>query len=127
MIRRPPRFTRTDPLFPYTTLFRSYRGQSQPGQAHRVPAADPAVDGGAVGAVPCRDQLDRVHAVEPGDARRDRADPAVAAAGAAAAGHRGAGRGLAAVLAERVPARHRPDPRSAVDGPAVPVLGDRTG
>src|SRR3546814_11256206 len=23
MIRRPPRFTRTDPLFPYTTLFRS--------------------------------------------------------------------------------------------------------
>src|SRR3546814_9664478 len=25
MIRRPPRSTRTDPLFPYTTLFRSYR------------------------------------------------------------------------------------------------------
>src|SRR3546814_20501940 len=25
MIRRPPRFTRTDTLFPYTTLFRSYR------------------------------------------------------------------------------------------------------
>src|SRR3546814_3571272 len=24
MIRRPPRFTRTDTLFPYTTLFRSY-------------------------------------------------------------------------------------------------------
>src|SRR3546814_5988019 len=24
MIRRPPRSTRTDPLFPYTTLFRSY-------------------------------------------------------------------------------------------------------
>src|SRR3546814_18829367 len=23
MIRRPPRFTRSDPLFPYTTLFRS--------------------------------------------------------------------------------------------------------
>src|SRR3546814_13105610 len=23
MIRRPPRYTRTDPLFPYTTLFRS--------------------------------------------------------------------------------------------------------
>src|SRR3546814_11316413 len=26
MIRRPPRFTRTDTLFPYTTLFRSARG-----------------------------------------------------------------------------------------------------
>src|SRR3546814_17384432 len=31
MIRRPPRSTRTDTLFPYTTLFRSYHG---PGQAH---------------------------------------------------------------------------------------------
>src|SRR6056297_2176114 len=27
MIRRPPRSTRTDTLFPYTTLFRSQRGQ----------------------------------------------------------------------------------------------------
>src|SRR3546814_10460002 len=26
MIRRPPRSTRTDTLFPYTTLFRSYAG-----------------------------------------------------------------------------------------------------
>src|SRR3546814_11748487 len=26
MIRRPPRSTRSDPLFPYTTLFRSSRG-----------------------------------------------------------------------------------------------------
>src|SRR3546814_8791716 len=26
MTRRPPRSTRTDTLFPYTTLFRSYRG-----------------------------------------------------------------------------------------------------
>src|SRR3546814_13773239 len=31
MIRRPPRSTRTDTLFPYTTLFRStVRGQSHP-------------------------------------------------------------------------------------------------
>src|SRR3546814_19196376 len=30
MIRRPPRSTRTDTLFPYTTLFRS------PGQSHRL-------------------------------------------------------------------------------------------
>src|SRR3546814_18548428 len=27
MIRRPPRSTRTDTLFPYTTLFRSYLGK----------------------------------------------------------------------------------------------------
>src|SRR3546814_1143172 len=29
MIRRPPRSTRTDTLFPYTTLFRSYRLEHQ--------------------------------------------------------------------------------------------------
>src|SRR3546814_6859550 len=31
MIRRPPRSTRTDTLFPYTTLFRSVQGQAEPG------------------------------------------------------------------------------------------------
>src|SRR3546814_16764431 len=31
MIRRPPRSTRTDTLFPYTTLFRSERQQSRVG------------------------------------------------------------------------------------------------
>src|SRR3546814_10427704 len=30
MIRRPPRSTRTDTLFPYTTLFRSARGGEPP-------------------------------------------------------------------------------------------------
>src|SRR3546814_11204022 len=30
MIRRPPRSTRTDTLFPYTTLFRSFLGAVQP-------------------------------------------------------------------------------------------------
>src|SRR3546814_1318050 len=29
MIRRPPRSTRTDTLFPYTTLFRSYPAHAQ--------------------------------------------------------------------------------------------------
>src|SRR3546814_3433492 len=29
MIRRPPRSTRTDTLFPYTTLFRSHQAQHQ--------------------------------------------------------------------------------------------------
>src|SRR3546814_16091751 len=42
MIRRPPRSTRTDTLFPYTTLFRSHgeRGLCR-GQSHS-PAAEPA-------------------------------------------------------------------------------------
>src|SRR3546814_5196348 len=36
MIRRPPRSTRTDPLFPYTTLFRSQiRVFADRGQDHR--------------------------------------------------------------------------------------------
>src|SRR3546814_10310834 len=52
MIRRPPRSTRTDTLFPYTTLFRSSRfylilrspAGRQPGRAsRRTHAADAAV------------------------------------------------------------------------------------
>src|SRR3546814_20619802 len=42
MIRRPPRATRTDTLFPYTTLFRSLRGAGDAGVAaaeHRGDAA----------------------------------------------------------------------------------------
>src|SRR3546814_12880789 len=44
MIRPPPRSTRTDTLFPYTTLFRSHGGarlrrrRADPGQARRPPA-----------------------------------------------------------------------------------------
>src|SRR3546814_7352796 len=42
MIRRPPRSTRTDTLFPYTTLFRS--GFAKPGHAgfrrHRKPSTE---------------------------------------------------------------------------------------
>src|SRR3546814_4625993 len=33
MIRRPPRSTRTDTLFPYTTLFRSSRAKQRRGRA----------------------------------------------------------------------------------------------
>src|SRR3546814_6523900 len=45
MIRRPPRSTRTDTLFPYTTLFRSpYRRPHQPSRPHRLEAVvQPAV------------------------------------------------------------------------------------
>src|SRR3546814_15028885 len=42
MIRRPPRSTRTDTLFPYTTLFRSHRGHRRASPSRR---ADP-IDGG---------------------------------------------------------------------------------
>src|SRR3546814_76764 len=34
MIRRPPRSTRTDTLFPYTTLFRSDAAQRHPARSH---------------------------------------------------------------------------------------------
>src|SRR3546814_16724396 len=36
MIRRPPRSTRTDTLFPYTTLFRSVLAALDQPDAHRV-------------------------------------------------------------------------------------------
>src|SRR3546814_2912140 len=40
MIRRPPRSTRTDTLFPYTTLFRSHRWRRRPEPgAYRRPDA----------------------------------------------------------------------------------------
>src|SRR3546814_3452268 len=39
MIRRPPRSTRTDTLFPYTTLFRSAARQQRIEQLNREPAA----------------------------------------------------------------------------------------
>src|SRR3546814_8453142 len=34
MIRRPPRSTRTDTLFPYTTLFRSHQSLGRPATLH---------------------------------------------------------------------------------------------
>src|SRR3546814_8766806 len=37
MIRHPPRSTRTDTLFPYTTLFRSPPGQPEPGAVANCP------------------------------------------------------------------------------------------
>src|SRR3546814_2934378 len=48
MIRRPPRSTRTDTLFPYTTLFRSdrrLRGARQPRRRRRSQPARHAVPG----------------------------------------------------------------------------------
>src|SRR3546814_9658893 len=50
MIRRPPRSTRTDTLFPYTTLFRSLRG----------------VDGKLFG----QQRHHRLHAIQQGEGRK---------------------------------------------------------
>src|SRR3546814_4219342 len=44
MLRRPPRSTRTDTLFPYTTLFRSLRAGQGPVARHFPAAAAGAVD-----------------------------------------------------------------------------------
>src|SRR3546814_1982232 len=52
MIRRPPRSTRTDTLFPYTTLFRSCT-RGGPACAPSAPAPRPA----ATGAAGCRSRL----------------------------------------------------------------------
>src|SRR3546814_9205675 len=41
MVRRPPRSTRTDTLFPYTTLVRSGAGRSRGGRPAAVHGADP--------------------------------------------------------------------------------------
>src|SRR3546814_4821331 len=52
MIRRPPESTRTDTLFPYTTLFRSDADHAEPHDASVAPAGIPARG----------DQLDRTAA-----------------------------------------------------------------
>src|SRR3546814_2737041 len=66
MIRRPPRSTRTDTLFPYTTLFRSHRtgrrGRAGPGDRPwcRRPA-DPRPEGrSSVGVRRCRQAIGAV-------------------------------------------------------------------
>src|SRR3546814_10076091 len=49
MIRRPPRSTRTDTLFPYTTLFRSVdtkRAATPVGGSHRFQVNSPFLPGG---------------------------------------------------------------------------------
>src|SRR3546814_6874744 len=49
MIRRPPRSTRTDTLFPYTTLFRSDGLAVTLGAAGEEAEADPVTERGRVG------------------------------------------------------------------------------
>src|SRR3546814_10477034 len=54
MIRRPPRSTRTDTLFPYTTLFRSRRDRTAAGRDTH--AADPRKRDAVGGVVPRKDR-----------------------------------------------------------------------
>src|SRR3546814_5399219 len=59
MIRRPPRSTRTDTLFPYTTLFRSCARRGEQGHDAEVPGAVRASQArGLVWRRPC---LSRLH------------------------------------------------------------------
>src|SRR3546814_12874663 len=46
MIRRPPRSTRTDTLFPYTTLFRSALARPHPPFGHLLPRAGEGLEAG---------------------------------------------------------------------------------
>src|SRR3546814_13225936 len=85
MIRRPPRSTRTDTLFPYTTLFRSLAVElpSVKGAGHPVTLAPPlaqrraAVDadvrqaGHPSGSVAKQDEVESQHPNLPGAAHDD--------------------------------------------------------
>src|SRR3546814_19393043 len=55
MIRLPPRSTRTDTLFPYTTLFRSIRSHASPAQRTGSPLVPAARHQG--GGAPCGESL----------------------------------------------------------------------
>src|SRR3546814_6068386 len=67
MIRRPPRSTRSDTLFPYTTLFRSTAGG-----AHVEDVAEATEEGEADGGdLECHGDLDPLAADEGGVARPD--------------------------------------------------------
>src|SRR3546814_7000620 len=66
MIRRPPRSTRTDTLFPSTTLFRSL---ADPQKAIRLPPAEQPRRGAT------RGRTDRAHAVHVALVRRSGATP----------------------------------------------------
>src|SRR3546814_13373249 len=86
MIRRPPRSTRTDTLFPYTTLFRSRRHEAGDagavlGDRHRHLAAGAGIavaDQAAVGLVGDVPEGDAGLGEEIGDRHEGRADDAEA-------------------------------------------------
>src|SRR3546814_9012927 len=58
MLRRPPRSTRTDTLFPYTTLFRSGEQQHFDGKSGRPRHRDGTADQAIAGKTDCKPQRD---------------------------------------------------------------------
>src|SRR3546814_5232918 len=68
MIRRPPRSTRTDTLFPYTTLFRSHHESH--GAAHDQRHEDAALAEPDVAPLVRADEHHPVHDDHPGDDHR---------------------------------------------------------
>src|SRR3546814_6919881 len=105
MIRRPPRSTRTDTLFPYTTLFRSV-GLLPPAQARRLSAVERRqrhvrrCRGGGVRDAAGGNELAAASRAD--DAGR-RAHRRYRAGQRTAAGHRGAPAGLAGRKFRRAP------------------------
>src|SRR3546814_20358679 len=95
MIRRPPRSTRTDTLFPYTTLFRS-RAVERDGDLHGGPHGRPAV--AAAIAAPVLARKPEGAAGRRPDARPVPAPGARAGGSGDIGGHDEFGRGLRAAL-----------------------------
>src|SRR3546814_11307328 len=57
MIRRPPRSTRTDTLFPYTTLFQSALDAQSPATGVEGPAVGPELTAEEIARLPKIDEL----------------------------------------------------------------------
>src|SRR3546814_20260505 len=118
MIRRPPRSTRTDTLFPYTTLFRSLVvGAAQQQRRHRRPRKRHLGLGGGteIAVMLAAHRQRQVQALEAGDRvvpAEERRRPFRACGGDVADATGDAG------LAERDPAVAR---RSVVEGKSVSV------
>src|SRR3546814_15933983 len=108
MIRRPPRSTRTDTLFPYTTLFRSGGLARNPSELIRQPAAEKPL----VGATDVRD--DRRF----GEARGDAA--ILRAADQREALAQVARQRIGARDPQRIFARGRLAPRAVIGGKTAP-------
>src|SRR3546814_2983209 len=118
MVRRPPRLTRTDPLFPYTKLVRSRRIRTADRlPAHRLPLsvreaapgpcggpeAEPVQPPAAEGDLRTEQHDKRVHDRDRAVARTDSQSDAVE--------HRDADHGMAEVVAQRHASQDRKSTR----------------
>src|SRR3546814_16987101 len=127
MILRPPRSTRTDTLFPYTTLFRSpRRGRLDPARGAAPRIAHPHID--RLGAARLAAEIDM------GDIARQReslpADRDAEIVGDRCDADRARRRHrarVALIAAARDALAHGPDRKSAVEGKSVSVRVDLGG